>query len=151
MKTVYQVLVCVALLLTTTGTAFANEAQNRAAIESAFEKWRAGTGSPFELLAKDAIWTIEGFSASAGSYTPQQLRKLIAPFNAAIAEPLVPTVPALYADGDTVIARFQASTTLKSGGTYKNTYAWFMRFQDGQIVEVNAFLDLPAFELTFTE
>lgn len=152
MKTLSRISLSVALsLMATTGSVFASETENRAAIEGAFEEWRAGTGSPFELLAKDAVWTIEGFSATAGSYAPQQLRELIVPFNAAIAEPLMPTVPTLCADGDTVIARFQASTTLKSGEIYRNTYAWFMRFKDGQIVEVSAFLDLPAFEATFAE
>lgn len=152
MKTVSRTLLSAAVLaMVTTGGAAANEVENRAAVERAFEAWRAGTGSPFALLAKDAVWTIEGFSATAGSYTPPALAELIRPFNAAIAAPLVPTTPTLYADGDTVIARFRASTTLRSGGTYENVYAWFMRFEDGRIVEVNAFLDLPAFEKAFAE
>lgn len=122
------------------------EAGNRAAVEKSFAAWRAGTGSPFDLLAKDAVWTIEGFSSTAGSYTPAELKKLIAPFNAALAKSLVPTVPRVYADGDVVIARFKASAPLKSGGIYTNTYAWFLRFQEGKIVKIHAFLDLPAFE-----
>jgi len=152
MKSVYQISSAAAvLMITMIGSAVANEAENRAAVANAFEQWRAGTGSPFELLAKDAVWTIEGFAETAGSYTPSELQQLIRPFNAAIAAPLVPTKPTLYVDGDTVIARFKASTTLRSGETYENTYAWFMRFEEGQIIEVNAFLDLPAFEKTFAK
>lgn len=123
-----------------------SKAENRAAVGKSFAAWRAGTGSPFDLLAKDAVWTVEGFSSSAGSYSPNELKALIVPFNAALAKPLVPTVPVLYADGDTVIARFKASAPLKSGSTYTNTYAWFLRFRDGKVVEVNAFLDLGVFE-----
>lgn len=122
------------------------EAGNRAAVAESFAAWRAGTGSPFDVLASDAVWTIEGFSSTAGSYTPEELKALVAPFNAALAGPLVPSVPALYAERDVVVARFKASAPLKAGGTYSNTYAWFLRFRDGEIVEVHAFLDLPAFE-----
>ncbi len=123
-----------------------SEAENRSAVENSFVAWRAGTGSPFGLLAENAVWTVEGLSSSAGSFSPDELKALIAPFNAALSRPLVPTVPTINADGDMVIARFKASAPLKSGGTYRNTYAWFLRFQDGKIVEVNAFLDLGAFE-----
>jgi len=150
MTAIYRVaLVAIFILGAVSASAHAlesTEAGNRAAVEKSFTAWRAGTGSPFDLLAKDAVWTIEGFSSTAGSYTPAELKELIAPFNAALAESLVPTVPRIFADGNVVIARFKASAALKSGSTYTNTYAWFLRFQDGKIVEVHAFLDLPAFE-----
>lgn len=122
---------------------------NKARVAQAFAAWQEGTGSPFELLAEGASWTIEGFSKSAGTYSPAQLRDLVTPFNAALAGRLVPTPPTLYGDGDTVIARFKASAPLKTGGIYENTYAWFMRFNDGKVEQVHAFLDLPAFEATF--
>jgi hypothetical protein len=34
--------------------------QNQTAVEARFDAWKAGTGDPFELLADDAHWTIEG-------------------------------------------------------------------------------------------
>ena len=83
------------------------EAGNRAAVAESFAAWRAGTGSPFDVLASDAVWTIEGFSSTAGSYTPEELKALVAPFNAALAGPLVPSVPALYAERHKVENFFQ--------------------------------------------
>lgn len=147
-------LLCASLLLLFAVNTKESEASadiNKARVAEAFAAWQAGTGSPFGLLAEDARWTIEGFSASAGTYSPAQLQDLIAPFNEALAGRLVPTAPRLYADGDRVIARFTASAPLKSGEIYENTYAWFMRFKDGKIEQVHAFLDLPAFEATFKE
>ncbi|MCG8425065.1 MAG: nuclear transport factor 2 family protein [Proteobacteria bacterium] len=116
-------------------------------VRKKFEAWRQGTGSPFELLAKDAAWTIEGRGRFAGTFDREALEtNVVAPFNALLGKPLRPTTPLLYQDGNTVIAVFGASATLKSGEPYTNRYAWFMTFEGGQIVKVNAFLDLAAFQ-----
>jgi ketosteroid isomerase-like protein len=41
------------------------EAKNKAAVQAAFDAWRAGTGGPFGLLTPDATWTITGNSVAA--------------------------------------------------------------------------------------
>jgi ketosteroid isomerase-like protein len=41
------------------------EARNKALVEEKFEAWATGTGSPYELLADDATWTITGNSLAA--------------------------------------------------------------------------------------
>jgi hypothetical protein len=43
-------------------------ASNREIVRRAFDAWAAGTGSPFELLAEDAQWTIVGRSDAAKTY-----------------------------------------------------------------------------------
>lgn len=119
-------------------------------IEQKFAEWRDGAGSPFDLLAEDAVWTVEGSGPLAGTYDREGLaRRVVEPFNAVLAAPLKPTVPDLYQDGSTVIAVFNASAPLRSGGTYANRYVWIMTFDDDEIVRVNAFLDLVAFERVF--
>jgi len=35
---------------------------NKALVQASFERWKIGTGGPFELLAPDAEWTIVGSS-----------------------------------------------------------------------------------------
>ena len=70
---------------------------------------------------------------------------VIDPFNARLATPLVPTVRALYADGDTVIAFFDATATAQDGQPYRNTYTWYLRLRDGAIVEATAFFDTIEF------
>jgi hypothetical protein len=35
---------------------------NKQLIQASFDRWPAGTGGPFELLAADATWTITGNS-----------------------------------------------------------------------------------------
>ncbi len=75
-------------------------------------------GGVFELLAPEATWTIVGSSPMSRTYAPRDefLALVMAPFNARLGSPLVPTVNALYADGDVVVAYFDTieSTALWS-------------------------------------
>ncbi|MEW6474719.1 MAG: nuclear transport factor 2 family protein [Actinomycetota bacterium] len=123
------------------------EEANKATIKEAFDAWAAGTGGPFTLLEPNATWTIVGNSPVSRTYKSRQefLDVVIDPFNARMGEPLVPTIRKLYADGDTVIALFDGRATAKDGKPYRNTYTWYMRMRDGQIVEVIAFFDTIEF------
>jgi ketosteroid isomerase-like protein len=123
------------------------ETRNAQAVRKAFANWSAGTGSPFELLAPEATWTIVGKSVVAKTYPNREafMRDVIAPFNARMRSPLVPTVHQVLADGDTVVVLFDASTVARDGKPYENTYAWFLRMHDGKVVSVTAFFDSIAF------
>lgn len=123
------------------------EADKRS-IQSAFERWRQGTGGPFELLAPEATWTITGNSLAARTYSSRDdfMNTVISPFNARLKSPLVPTIRSLHGDGDTVIVLFDGVATGSDGGTYRNTYAWFMKMKAGRIVEVTAFFDAIEFD-----
>jgi ketosteroid isomerase-like protein len=118
-------------------------AENKQVIQRAFDAWAAGQGGVFDLLAPDATWTIVGNSVAAGTYRSREefLASVIRPFNARLATPLVPKRHALYADGDTVIAYFDASATVRDGSAYTNTYTWYLRLQESAIVEAVAFFD----------
>jgi uncharacterized protein len=119
------------------------EARNLDTVLAAFEGWGNGRGSPFDLLAEDAVWTIAGRSDAAGTYASRErfLAEVIRPFNARMREPLKPTVRRLYADGDTVIALFDAKGVAADGRPYANSYAWFMQLEHGEIVRAEAFFD----------
>ncbi len=99
------------------------EARNKQIIEAAFEAWRNGTGGPFDLLAADARWTIVGNCPVSKTYDTRQefLDAVITPFNARLSSRLVPAVPALYAEGEMVIALFDAHGTARDGKPYQNT------------------------------
>jgi hypothetical protein len=122
--------------------------RNRALVAKGFEAWAAGTGSPYDLLADNARWTITGNSLAAKTYPSKEafLAEVIRPFNARMRDRLIPTVHHLYVDGDTVIAFFDAKGVAKDGEAYVNTYAWILRLQNERIVEANAFFDSIAFD-----
>jgi uncharacterized protein len=122
--------------------------KNREIIARAFEAWRDGTGSPYDLLADDVEWTITGHSIAAKTYRSREsfLAEVIRPFNSRMHTHLVPAVRTLYADGATVIALFDASGTARDGITYSNTYAWFLEMKGGKIVRAQAFFDSITFD-----
>jgi len=123
------------------------EAQNLELISDGFARWRDGTGGVFDLLAPTAHWTIVGNSVVSKQYRSKQefMDEVITPFNARMSSPLVPKVKGLYADGDMVIALFDADGTARDGKPYKNTYSWYMQMRDAQIVDVTAFFDTVEF------
>lgn len=120
---------------------------NKALVQASFEAWGAGTGSPFDLLAEDATWTIVGHSLASKTYESRAafMDQVIRPFNARMARGLKPAIRGLYGDGDTVIVFFDAEGTARDGGRYANTYAWFLDMRDGRIVKAFAFFDAIAF------
>ncbi len=123
------------------------EQDNKAIIRRAFDAWAAGTGGVFDLLADDATWTIVGTTPVSGTYTSRQqfMDVVITPFNARMGSPLVPTVHALYAEGDTVIAYFEAAGTARDGQPYFNTYTWYLTMAGGRVVKAIAFFDTVEF------
>ena len=126
--------------------------RNRALVTKGMQAWVDGTGSPYDLLAENARWTITGTSLAAKTYPSKEafMGEVIRPFNARMRERLIPTVHRTYAEDDTVIVHFDASGTATDGKPYVNSYAWILRMADGQIVEAHAFFDSKAFDDLWT-
>jgi ketosteroid isomerase-like protein len=122
--------------------------ENKALVQASFDRWRAGTGSPFELLLPEADWTIVGSSPLSKTYASRQafLEEVIEPFNARMKTPLVPNVRGIYADGDTVVIFFDAAATTKDEQPYRNTYTWYFRMKNGKVFSAVAFFDTREFD-----
>lgn len=129
-------------------TSSVEQDRNRILVQRGFDAWRDGTGSPYDILADNAKWTIMGNSLVAKSYPSREafLSEVIRPFNARMRDRLIPTLRQLYADGDTVIALFDAKGTARDGKPYTNSYAWFLQLKNGRIVRAQAFFDSIAFD-----
>lgn len=123
--------------------AMTTQQRNKAAVQERFAAWADGTGSPFELLAENATWTITGRSAASRTYGDREafLREVITPFNARMQTPLKPVVRNIYADGDTVVIFFDASAVARDGKPYTNTYTWYLHMRDGKAVKATAMFD----------
>ena len=159
MRKLILALVALATLFTSAGgimsaqsTASTTAARNKAIVEASLKAWADGTGSPYDLLADDATWTIVGRSAASKTYHGREafMREVIRPFNARMSEPLKPEIRRIYTDGDTVIAFFDAKGTARDGKPYANTYAWFLQMRDGRIVAASAFFDSLEFNELWT-
>ena len=123
-------------------------AQNEAVVRQAFESWAAG-GNVFDaLLAPDIRWTIHGSGPVAGTYESRQsfVEEASQPLVSRLTTPIMPEVHAIWAVGETVIVRFDGSTTTTSGAPYENRFVWIFQLEDGLVVEAEAFLDLVAYQ-----
>lgn len=116
---------------------------NEKLVRQAFERWRLGTGSVFDLLDDNARWIVAGNSPVSGVYRSKQelIDAAVAPINARLATPIVPQLQQVHAQGNAVIVAWNGNATAKDGSTYENSYSWHMVMRDGKIVDVMAFLD----------
>lgn len=124
------------------------EQRNKAIVEAAFEKWRGGTYVFGELLAPDVIWTIHGSGPVAGTYRNQKdfIEQASRPLTSRLATPIAPEVHNIFADGATVIIRFDGTATTTSGPPYRNQFVWILKMKNGLVVSAEAFLDLVAYQ-----
>ena len=126
-----------------TDTSSTIEKENTALTRAAFEAWRAGTGTVFDLLDPQAVWTVAGHSPVSGTYRSKQvfMDRAVAPITARLATRITPDVKHVMAQDDAVVVLWDGAATTAEGGTYRNSYAWHMVFDEGRIVRVTAFLD----------
>ncbi|WP_260856015.1 nuclear transport factor 2 family protein [Pseudomonas oryzihabitans] len=123
--------------------------RNRTLIEQAFNDWQAGRGSFFDaVLSPDVVWTIQGSGPAAGVYRGREdfLQRAVRPFAQRLAAPIVPNVHAIWAQGDTVVVRWDGKGTAVDGAPYSNDYVWIFELRDGRATRVEAFLDLAAYQ-----
>jgi hypothetical protein len=131
-----------------------SEGSSREKVEKAFRAWQDGTGTVTDLFADDLKWTIVGRSQASGTYNSKQqfIDEVLHPFGARFSQRFRPVnVRGMYADKDTVIVLWDGEGTRRDAKPYKNTYAWFMRFEGGLVVEATAFYDSIAFNELWTE
>ena len=127
-------------------------AANKALVRDRFEAWANGTGGPFDLLADDAVWTIEGRSIAAKTYVGRKtfIREVVKPLNARIRDRLKPRVRSICADGDIVVIFFDGEATARDGKPYNNTYFWQFEMRGGRVVKASAMYDSIAFNDLWT-
>ena len=121
--------------------------RNEAVVKGAFEAWEEG-GNVFDILAPDVVWTIHGSGTVADTYHGVEdfTQRASLPLVSRLAGPLVPQVHDIWAAGDTVIIRFDASSTTTGGNPYSNQFVWIFGLEDGVVTEAEAFLDLVAYQ-----
>jgi ketosteroid isomerase-like protein len=125
---------------------------NKAAVKAMLEAWMAGDSSAFpSLLSDDIEWTVPGSSLVAGTTRGlEELAAIATPFGARFSHSSDRFRPrrinGVYANGDVVIAHFDAAGTANDGKPYSNSYVWLLTMSNGKIVRATAFFDSIAFD-----
>ncbi len=97
----------------------------------------------FDSVADDVKWFVLGTQPLAGNY---QSKSAFQQATFARLSPLFDGGLKLFTrnvlvDGDTAIVELYSQATTKSGIQFNNDYCWICQFEDGQIVQVRAYLD----------
>ena len=128
---------------------------NRRTIQRAFDAWRDGTAPITDVFAADMVWRIEGHSLASREYRDRQqfIDEVLTPFGArfSASEPFRPSrIRSVHADGDTVIVLWDGRGIANDGRPYENSYAWFMKMDNGKVVDGTAFYDSMSFNDLWT-
>lgn len=126
----------------------ATTAKNKKLIQTAFDNWAKGRGNFFDLLSDDVQWTIPGTSPYSKTYygKKQFIAQAVTPLTIRLAKPITPRLRQLVAEGDTVVALWDGSSTAKDGRPYRNSYSWVMTLKNNRITHVVAFLDMAEYD-----
>ena len=97
----------------------------------------------FGCVADDVDWTVMGAHPLAGSYRTKSdfLAHTFARFNKILKEGVVLRVTNVLVDGDSAAVEMKSLSTALNGKPFDNRYCWIVRFSEGTIVEVRAYLD----------
>lgn len=119
------------------------EARNAALVRQAFDAWKQGRGSVFDMLSDRAEWIVAGSSPVSGVYPSRRdfLERAVNPITARLSTPIVPEVRHVVAQDDRVVVFWDGVATARNGARYENSYAWLMVLQGGKITKVTAYLD----------
>ncbi|GGK52684.1 hypothetical protein GCM10011322_44490 [Salinarimonas ramus] len=117
-------------------------------VREAFEEWEGGVASVFSLLSPEVQWTIHGSGPVSDIYDGVEdfVQRASVPLISRLATPLTPEVHDIWAAGDDVIIRFDATAITTSGASYSNEFLWIWTMKDGAVIEAEAFLDLVAYQ-----
>ena len=113
-------------------------------VESLFANLENGkSGAFFEHVADDVKWTVMGTHPLAGTYYTKAdfLAHTFARLNKILKEGVVLRVTNVLVDGDSAAVEMESLSTALNGKAFDNSYCWIVRFSDGTIVEVRAYLD----------
>ncbi len=97
----------------------------------------------FEHVSDDVNWTVMGTHPLAGNYRTKSsfLAHTFARLNKILKEGVVLRVTDVLVDGDSAAVEMESLSTALDGKPFDNRYCWIVRFSDGTIVEVRAYLD----------
>src|SRR5215831_5031079 len=109
-----------------------------------FEILSTGNASAFfDNVADDVHWTVMGTHPLAGVYKSKDdfLKKTFERLDKVLKGGVILKVDHSLVSGDTAVVEMTQTSTALNGKAFPNTYCWVVRFVDGMITEVRAYVD----------
>ena len=109
-----------------------------------FENLSTGNGSAFfDNVADDVHWTVMGTHPLAGVYKSKQdfLKNTFERLDKVLKGGVIMKVDHTLVSGNTAVVEMTSTSTALNGKAFPNTYCWVVRFVDGMITEVRAYVD----------
>src|SRR5215213_7060346 len=113
-------------------------------VESLFANLENGKSDAFfEHVADDVHWTVMGTHPLAGTYRTKAdfLAHTFARLEKILKEGVLLRVTDVLVEGDGAAVEMESLSTALTGKPFDNRYCWIVRFSEGTIVEVRAYLD----------
>ncbi len=115
---------------------------NKKLIASAFDNWKIGKVTVFDLLDENVTWVVAGSSPVSATYqSKKELMEVVQQISAKLSGQITPDIQQIIAQDDVVVVQWKGKAPTKNGKVYSNTYSWHMTVKDRKITRVTAFLD----------
>lgn len=97
----------------------------------------------FKNVAEDVKWTVLGTHPLAGTYNTRQdfINSTFRRIGRLMKDQLVLKVSNILVQDYTAVVELEAIGTALNGISFYNTYCWILKFKDGTVTEVRAYLD----------
>ena len=100
---------------------------------------RGDTAAAAPCLDPEARTVAKGYGKFAGVRTYETIVGTIGAFTTLLPKGLNPTIHALIAEGDRVVAEFEGKAVTSDGKPYNNQYCMVFTLRNGRILQVNEY------------
>jgi len=123
-------------------------------VRELFKSLEMGDGAAFFThVAEDVDWIVQGTHPLAGHYRSKSdfLAHTFEKLGKVLPQGTQLHVTNALVSGDWAIVELASLATAKNGLRFNNKYCWVIRFAEGKIVEVRAYLDSAMVQRLFDE
>lgn len=113
-------------------------------VKQLFDYLKTGETDKFFSKVSDYVnWTVMGTHPLAGTYHTKQdfIQATFERLNKVLKEGVVLKVNHILVKDSTAVVEMENLSTALNGKPFNNTYAWIVRFENEEIVEVRAYVD----------
>lgn len=113
-------------------------------VKELFDYLKTGEADKFfSKVSNDVNWTVMGTHPLAGTYHTKKdfVKGTFERLNRVLKDGVVLKVNHILVKDSTAVVEMENLSTALNGKPFNNTYAWIVRFENKEIVEVRAYVD----------